>query len=152
MSFDVFAQRFRDGESASANRAGVVDVLARIGVPPNADGWYLLRAPDGGEVEMSARGLDGSEEFESVGFFLRDLTPGLAELIFDIAKAGEMIIYAAMEGQRFILTALEQKGHVPEVPDWPEPILCTSGQQLAALLSGGYDVWIRYRDQVTGRR
>ncbi len=153
MSFDVFLQKFSAGKSARVNREAVLAVLrTTTSDRPDDFGFYVLEFPDGGHVEFSAQGLEGSGEFTGCAFhFHGGMSPDAVRFMFDIAKTGDMIILAATEPFTPILSLPEQRKELPaELADnTPTPVLCSSAAELESLLSGGYAGWQKYRDQVS---
>ena len=53
----------------------------------------------------------------------------------------------AMEGNPAIVTS---PGLASELADEFPEVVCGSPEDLGAILSGGYDAWRRYRNQVVG--
>lgn len=80
MSFDIFLQRFENGESAKINREPVRRVLySRNVTPPDKCGFYAVRFADGVEVEFSAKGLVREGDFDSCAFHFRGMSSQLVE-------------------------------------------------------------------------
>ena len=151
MSFDVFLQKFVRGEPAKANRESVRAVLSTQDFSgPDDFGFYDVRFTDGSEVEFSASGLSGESDFAACAFHIRGMSQRLVSFIWDIAKAGEMVILPAMDDFVPILSSLEQHNHLPQdlARDFPVPVVCKSPAELESLLVGGYSGWQRYRNQV----
>jgi hypothetical protein len=151
MSFDVFLQRFAGGEPAEVRRESVRAVLmASSHSGPDEHGYFIVKFPDGVDVELSAKGLDGSGSFTGCAFHVRGLSSNLAAFIFEIAKAGDMVVLPAMEDFVPILSAPEQRNELPPDLQASErgPIWCRSASELEVLLSGGYAAWQKYLNQV----
>lgn len=152
MSFDVFLQRFVGGEPAEVRRESVRPVLmASSHSGPAEYGYFIVTFPDGVDVELSAKGLDGSSSFTGCAFHVRGLSSNLAAFIFEIAKAGDMVVLPAMEDFVPILSAPGQRNELPPDLQASErgPIWCRSASELEVLLSGGYAAWQKYLNQVT---
>ncbi|HXE36819.1 MAG TPA: hypothetical protein VN087_23090 [Verrucomicrobiae bacterium] len=152
MSLDVFLQKFISGEPAEVRRESVRAVLmASSHSGPDEHGYFIVTFPDGVDVELSAKGLDGSGSFTGCAFHVRGLSSNLAAFIFEIAKAGDMVVLPAMEDFVPILSAPEQRNELP--PDLQAgergPVLCRSASELEVLLSGGYVAWQKYLNQVS---
>jgi hypothetical protein len=150
MSFDVFLQRFVSGEPAEVDRETVRAILmAPSHCGPDEYGFFILKFPEGVDVELSAKGLDGGGSFTGCAFHVRSLSSNLAAFIFEVAKAGDMVVLPAMKDFVPILSAPEQRTELP--PDLqssdPAPIWCKSASELEALLSGGYPAWQKYLNQ-----
>jgi len=155
MSFDVFLARFVDGDPAEVNRGAVRNVLESVAHGPADEfGFYVIEFPDGTQVDFSASGLDRSEDFTTCAFHIGGSGIGdhLVKFIFDVAKAGGMVILVPMDELVVMLTAPEQGNHLPAdvLENKPELVPCGSELELAAVLSRGYEGWSKYRDFVVG--
>jgi len=151
MSFDIFLQKFSAGKPAQVSRDQVLAVLKATKFSgPDDFGFYLVEFPDGGDVEFSAKGLQGVGDFTNCAFHIRGISSYLMRFMLEIAKAGDMVILPAMENFVPILSMSEQRKELPKelAENDPEPILCGSPDELESLLSGGYAGWKRYRDKV----
>ena len=151
MSFDVYLQRFDKGEPAEVSREPVLTVLRSAKFTgPDDLGFYVVEFPDGQDVEFSAEGLQGSGEFTGCAFHIRGISPHLVRFMFEVAKAGDMVLVATMEPFVPILSRPEQRQQVPAelAENDPAPVVCGSPEELHSLLSGGYESWQEYRDQV----
>jgi hypothetical protein len=149
MSFDVFLQKFADGKPAEANRDRVNAVLkTREFTGPDKFGFYVVKFPDGFHVEFAAIGLDGASEFTGCAFHIRGISSHLVEFIWEIAKAGDLVILPAMEDFVPILSSPDQKPqlHPDLARDWPEPVVCGSKAELEIILFRGYAGWEQYRN------
>jgi len=153
MSFDVFLQRFKDGDSAEADRMPVREVLSETAFRgPDEFGFYVVAFPGGGDVEFSAKGLESQEPFTDCAFHIRGFSDGLMKFIFDVARAGDMVILPAMKGNPLVMVSESQAREIPsDLRDGFRPIVVRSGQELAAVLSGGFEGWAAYRDQILRR-
>lgn len=153
MSFDIFLQRFANGESAQVDKRPVRDVLRSATYRgPDAFGFYIVAFPDGVDVEFSAKGLESAESFTGCAFHIRGFGDGLMEFMFKIAQTGDMVIIPAMEGNPLILVSDQQKKHVPgDLQNTFSLIVVDSAGELGAVLCRGFDGWIAYRDQVLRR-
>jgi hypothetical protein len=64
-----------------------------------------------------------------------------------------MVIMPAMEGNPLVLVSEDQKHDVPsDFLEHLRPIVVNSADELGALLSGGFERWSAYRDQVLNGR
>jgi hypothetical protein len=152
MSFDVFLQRFVGGEPAEVHKESVRAILmARPHSGPDEYGYFIVTFPDGVDVELSAKGLDGSGSFTSCAFHVRGLSCNLAAFIFEVAKAGDMVVLPAMKDFVPILSAAEQRNELPLdlQAGEREPVLCRSASELEVLLSGGDSAWQKYLNQIS---
>jgi hypothetical protein len=151
MSFDVFLTKLVAGKPADVNREQVRAVLQTTKFTgPNEFGFYVVEFSDGVDVQFSAEGLDGAGEFRDCAFHIRGMGSHLVRFIFEIAKAGDMVILPAMEPFVPILTSPEQIKELPPglAKDGLEPVVCRAPAELESLLCGGYAGWRKYRDQV----
>ncbi len=165
MGFDIFfvRSRFRDekvekknpftGEVMSvrpqepltdSELRAVRGVLRGAGATePDEFGYCLIEFEDGGDAEVHTSRLE-----EGCGVTLRSgLSPDCLRFLLDLLKAAEWVMLPAMEGNPAIVSspglASEFAGSFPEV-------VCGTPEELGAILSGGYEAWERYRDQIVG--
>lgn len=150
MSFDVFLERFADGKPAEVDRRRVREVLkAATYRGPDEFGFYVVAFPDGVDVEFSARGLDSAESFTGCAFHIRGTGDDPIKFMFDVARAGDMVIIPAMEDTPLVLLSEAQEAGVPaDVRESLRSILLRSPGELGAVLSGGFEGWSAYRDRV----
>jgi len=152
VSFDVFLQRFADGESAEVDRRRVLEVLkAATYQGPDDFGFYVVTFADDVVVEFSARGLESDKPFPGCAFHIHGIGDDLTKFMFDIARAGDMVLIPVMEENLLILASEEQKRHVPgDVTESLKPVVVCSPGELRAVLTGGFDGWTTYRNQLLG--
>jgi len=150
VSFDVFLQRFADGQTAEADRRCVLEVLkATTYRGPDDFGFYVVAFPDGVAVEFSASGLESGLSFTGCAFHIRGSGDSLMKFMFDVARAGDMVIIPTMEGSLVILVSENQKANLPaEVSESLKPIFVRSPGELAAVLTSGFEGWTAYRNLV----
>ena len=150
MSFDLFLLRFDNGKSAEVNRLPVLEVLkATTYRGPDEYGFYVVAFPDGVHVEFSAGGLESQEKFDGCAFHIRGFGEGLLKFILDVARAGDMVIFPAMEGNPLILVSEQQKRNVPtDLLSKFQSVVVSTGDELGAVLRGGFEGWSAYRDYV----
>ena len=132
------------------DRRRVRDVLkAATCRGPDEFGFYVVAFPDGVDVEFSARGLESEESFTGCAFHIRGIGDDLIKFMFDVARAGDMVIIPAMEDTPLVLLSEAQEAGVPaDVRESLRPILVRSPGELGAVLSGGFEGWSAYRDKV----
>ncbi len=153
MSFDVFLTKFVGGMPAQSNREAVLAVLKTEKFKgPDNYGFYLVEFADGNQVELNAQGLDGSCGFTGCCFHIRGMSSNLVRFIFEVAKAGDMVMLPAMQDFVPILSAPGQEDELPKklAGNKLPPVRCGSPEELCSLLSGGYKGWQKYRDQIVG--
>jgi hypothetical protein len=109
---------------------------------PDEFGCYVVEFGDGGGAEVFASDLgDGCMAA------VRGLTPDLLGFLFDLLGAADWVMMPAMEGNPAIVSA---PGLASAFADSFPEVVCGSPEELGAILSGGYEAWKRYRDQVVG--
>jgi hypothetical protein len=172
MSFDIFLQSVHNrgeprqmtnpftGEPATIfpqgglephERDAVCGVIASYRLPgPDEFGCYLIGLPDGGSAELFASNLaDHHESCDGMMVACRNLTPKLAHFIFDLMDRGNMAALPAMEDTRTFVTSEHWSDFTPG-DGAPPTVVVRSPAELHAALTGGYEGWQRYRDQVIG--
>ncbi len=152
MSFDIFLARFERGKLANAPREPVLAVLrARAYAGPDQFGFYVIELAGQDSVEFSARGLESHDPFQKCAFHVRCWSSGVAEVLFDVAKAGRFAVLPAMEENPLILVEREMLADVPaDMLEELRPVFVTSAKALADGLSSGFQAWAGYRDHVVG--
>ena len=110
---------------------------------PDKFGRHVVGFKDGGRAEVFAGDLE-----TGCMVAVRGITPGLLQFLIDLLKAGNWGMIAAMEDSVFIVSSLESAKGVPD--DFPEMVVCNSADELGVLLSGGFNSWKKYRDQIAG--
>lgn len=151
MSFDIFLVTFRDGGKALADAAAARAVLERTRHQHQSEfNAYDIKFDDGSQVEMYAGGLDGGKEpFDGAMFALRGLGDAIGSFIFDFSRAAGCAIFPAMELPCDLLPRVDLAAHLPaDLGEDRQRIPVSSGAELHAVLSGGYDSWRAYRDHV----
>jgi len=158
MSFDVFLQHFSAGKEASVDPVPVAAILAKHQHRgPDEFGFYHVEFADGVSVEFSASGLDGSEPFTGCAFHIRGVCPQLFDFVFDVAHAGDFVIFNAQgddsaESPVLILIRNGQEADMlPELlKQYTSRPVATSGEMIQQLLFPDFEEWQEYRDQVVG--
>jgi hypothetical protein len=165
MGFDIFFMRSRSRDEAVEKKnpftgevmsvrppepltdselQAVREVLRGAGAPePDEVGHSLVEFKDGGDAEVHADRLE-----EGCSVTLRSgLSPDCLRFLFGLLRAAEWVMLPAMEGNPAIVSspglAREFAGSFPET-------VCGSPEELGAILSGGYEAWEKYRDQIVG--
>jgi hypothetical protein len=153
MSFDVYLQRFEGGEPAEADRASVLAALRTVKHTDFDEfGFSIVTFEDGVEVEFSAGGLDSNESFTHCAFHIRDLSDKLVKFVFDIAKAGDMVVIPIMEDATVGLVGDAQQNQLPQEMRGDFKVArLQSAQELGLLLKGGFETWVGYRADVHRR-
>ena len=150
MSFDIFLSRFQQGEVAEAPRDAIAAVLRqRQYVGPDQSGFYSVRLPDGHTVDFSARALQSPGRFDSCAFFLHGLSRDVAQLVYDVARAGRFAVLPAMEDSAVLLVEEDMADDLP--PDMLQdlrPVYVADAAALFQVLSGGFAGWADCRNHV----
>lgn len=94
MSFDLHLQHFFNGQSPPIDPTLVARVLFKqVCQGPDEFGFYRVGFLDGVNVEFNAGGLDGKEPFSGCAFHIRGISPFLVQFVFDVARAGDFVIF-----------------------------------------------------------
>ena len=136
MSFDLFAQRFENGQASDIPVPEVLDVLRPfLIVGPEEDGFCRTRTPDGGEADFY---LDDGRCGFGVNHFDRGET---CELILRAASCHGLVLFGP--GTPAMLTDARQLEHLPEplVTGPAPPVLVTTGSELEAVIKPDADVY-----------
>ncbi|SRR5713101_6899949 len=154
MSFDVFLLSFRDGKNAPANAKAARDVLLSSTVVRESDkDYHYLKFPDGSGVELYSKILSENSIFQGGMFALRGFSRLIMNFIYQFAQAAGCVVIAAMEGSYVILPSPELAQHLPgAISSKFTQVVVHDGAELEAILSGGYDAWLEYADQLPGRK
>lgn len=158
MSFDLYLERFEFGKSAQVDRTCVLSLLRQhCQESANRFGHYELNFPDSSRVEFQAKGLESDDSFTGCGFHLRGFSSAILTFVFDLAVAGDMVIFNpqgmadSLEKPLVILVDQLQQIHLPEAAG-RHPVLCTSPSQLTQLLGLAIEEWSAFRDSAIGKR
>jgi hypothetical protein len=118
----------------------VRQVLTRAGATsPDEHGRHVVRFGDGSSVEVF-----GSDLANGCMFAIRGagITASLAQLLFDVMVAGNWVIMG--EDDVVVAPTRDCLKGVPR--GFPRVVVAASGPEVAALLSGGFEEWKKYRD------
>jgi hypothetical protein len=150
MSFDVFLQRFKGGEPAEADRVSVLEVLrAEKHTEFDQFGFSIVTFHDGIDVEFSASGLESNDSFTGCAFHVRGFGEALVKFMFDVARAGDMVILPAMEGAPVGLVSDAQQCESPlEMQSDFRLARLQSAHDLGLLLKDGFEAWSNYREAI----
>jgi hypothetical protein len=159
MSFDLHLQHFAAGESSPIDPAPVTAALARQRyMGPDDFGFYIVEFAGGSSVEFNASWLNSRESFTECAFHIRGTCPELFEFVFEVARAGDFVIFNAQgddsaESPVLILVRPDQEAELPAdlVAQFQSRPVCMSGSMLARLLFPDYKEWEAYRDRILGR-
>lgn len=135
----------RNAPLSEAEVAAVRAALVRVGAKDGGDDVYLVQLADGANAEVYAKDLQDGCMFAIRG---AGVTPLLAQLLFDVMVAGSWTL-AGTGDEDFVIAPNEEC--VKSQPDFGRVVVAASAGEVAALLSGGFDAWKRYRDHVIGR-
>jgi hypothetical protein len=113
---------------------------------PDDFGCYSLDLADGGSAELFAEKLTGEEKCDGCMVAVRSFSPQLVQLLFDLAREGNMVLMPVMDGMAPLAVSEQQCRRVQT--RWPEAGTVSSVAELQALLSQGFRAWLSYRDQL----
>jgi hypothetical protein len=132
MGFDVFVERFQNGEPERVTNPHVWELLREAWeAPPDRHDYSRVRR-GAGEADLHAA-QDG-EPIESLMFSRPAGGAEIFDLIVDVARAGGMVIYAP--GIPICLIAEGQRPHLPHdlVEAMGEPVFVATGAELQAVI------------------
>jgi hypothetical protein len=157
VSFDIFLERLATGKSAPADRSSVLKVLRKhCQDSGNAFGFYNVVFSDGSHVEFSAKHLESDGDFTGCAFHLRGFTPPIIAFVFEVAVAGDMIIFNAQgrDTPGEPLAILIDQSQLTQLPAAAasNPVICSSPHRLAELLGIGIEKWTVFRDAAIGKQ
>ncbi len=131
---------------SSGEISAVLAVLARAGATgPDEHGCRLVHVGDGGRAEIF-----GGDDGDGCMFAIRGagVTSLLAQLLFEVMVAGNWVLMESGEDDVVIAPSLECLMGKP--PNFGQVVVAASGEEVRALLSGGFSAWKKYRDSVIG--
>ena len=164
MGYGITLHRFSRREDSSEQRARAIKKLMNryvwdgrtISDDEFMDG-YELHFPNGEAVEMSISGLSPEMGGDGCHFRLHGIGPAVCGFIYEVACAGNMIIFneqgrddEELTNPVAILVEPAQKEWATEI-GYQNSVLCESGGHLEALLSGSHAAWLDYRRKVLAR-
>jgi hypothetical protein len=157
VSFDIFLERLAAGDSVPADRSNVLKVLRKhCQDSGNAFGFYNVEFSDGSHVEFSAKHLESDGAFTGCAFHLRGFTPLIIAFVFEVAVAGDMIIFNAQgrDTPDEPLAILVNQSQLTQLPTAAasHPVFCSSPYRLAELLGIGIEKWTEFRDTAIGKQ
>lgn len=134
MGFDVFVQRFQNGEPAVVRDPRVWELLREAWEAPPDDHDYSRVRRGAGEADLYA--VQDGQPIDSLMFSRPAGGAEIFDLIVDVARAGDMVIYAP--GIPTCLIAEEQRSHLPTDFDDPvdldDPVVVASGAELQEVI------------------
>jgi hypothetical protein len=111
----------------------------------DSDDVYTVRFSDGASVEIFAKDLGDGCMFAIRG---AGVTPLLAKLLFDVMTAGNWVIMGT--GDEDVVIAPNKDCLKTAPSDFGQSVVAASAEEVAAILSGGFEGWKGYRDRVLG--
>ncbi len=158
VSFDLHLERLVVGQSTAVDKDAVLAVLRRH-CQDVGDRWgsYNVRFDDGSHVEFSAEHLETTSPMTGCGFQLRGFSTAIISFVFEIAHAGDMVIFNAQgsdagdtgRGPLAIVIHESQRAGLP--PSIKRAAYCASPEHLAQLLGVSHRDWSRFRDRAIGK-
>jgi hypothetical protein len=124
MGFDVFVQRFQNGDPAVVTDPRVWELLREAWEAPPDHHHYSRVRRGAGEADIYA--VPEGEPIDGLMFSRPAGGADIFDLIVDVARAGDMVIYAP--GIPPCLIADEQRSQLPA--DLEDPVVVASGADL----------------------
>lgn len=130
MSHPVMLYHYRNGEEVPVDSSVIKDVLASYEYTPSG-----LETPDGGYAEMALEKSGEEGRIANCFFSLSagGFTPQVAECIFRMAQAADMVIWTE-DGTSVILLDPAQAEHLPPDEAGLEQIICRTVDELQEYL------------------
>jgi hypothetical protein len=132
MGFDVFVERFQNGEPAVVTDPRVWDLLREAWeAPPDHHDYSRVRR-GAGEADLYA--VQVGEPIDSLMFSRQAGGAEIFDLIVDVARAGDMVIYAP--GFPPCVVSEEQRSQLPEelTDSMGQPTVVANGAELLAII------------------
>jgi hypothetical protein len=131
MGFDVFVARFQNGEPAVVTDPRVWELLREAWEePPDVHDFSRVRR-GAGKADLYA--VQEGDPIDSLMFSRPAGGAEIFDLIVDVARAGDMVIYAP--GIPPCLIAEEQRSQLPtDFDDFDDPVVVASGAELQAVI------------------
>lgn len=124
--------------------SAVLAVFERAGATgPDEEGCRVINLADGGHAEIF-----GGDRGDGCMFAIRGagVTPLLAQLLFEVMVAGNWVLMESGEDDVVIAPSTDCLKGAPR--NFGQVVVAASGGEVAALLSGGFGAWKKYRDTV----
>ncbi|MBO6740042.1 MAG: hypothetical protein JJ916_09300 [Phycisphaerales bacterium] len=128
-------------------RSAVHELLAERGEEPDEFGFVALKANDGSRVVAHFKDLDGDSDCDGGSLELRSINPAVAEVIFEVADHGNLIMHVVADPLVILATSDKTKKKVES--RWPEAEVADSAEALFKRIGEAFGQWSDYRDQVT---
>lgn len=128
-------------------REAVHKLLTERGEEPDDYGFVALKANDGSRVVAHFKELDGDSDCDGGSLELRSFNPAVAEMIFEVADRGNLIMHVVADPLIILATSEETKSKVES--RWPETEVASSSDALFKRIGEAFGQWSDYRDRVT---
>jgi hypothetical protein len=138
-----------DAGLSDDERAAIVALL-RSSRPAesSADGVFGYQFDDGGIADVYAPTLDGDAACTSLSAEVYSLSPRTVGLLFEIMRIGNLV--ALPVGEESVAAVANEDTRQRVAERYPQTVVVGSPGEFERLLSGGYDGWLSYRNQVVG--
>ncbi|OPZ84041.1 MAG: hypothetical protein BWY76_02016 [bacterium ADurb.Bin429] len=150
MSFDVFFQRFQQGDVAPADREAarrIIETIPRTCPFTEEPDSYRLAFPDGGEADLSS-GL-ASEDFTGCSLTIRTgISPNLVAFIYELAVTCDFVVMMTAENPVILLNEAQRVEVPADGAMFEEAIICASFEEFEPEFLERYGGWRDYRDYV----
>ena len=151
ISFDLFLIPFKDGTKSVADVDAARQVLECFRFEHDEKfNSYSVSFDDGSHLEMNAGSLHcGAEPFDGGSIELRGLSDEIGRFVFEFARAAGCVVFPAMKEACVLLPRDDLHVHLPaDIPQKFKVVPVSSGAEVLAALSGGYEAWAAYRNRV----
>ncbi|MEX0876400.1 MAG: hypothetical protein WD114_02980 [Phycisphaerales bacterium] len=126
--------------------SAVLSLFRERGTAPDEFDAVVLKAGDGTEIVAYFDELNSDGDCSSGSLEMRSLTPPVAEMIFDIANRGNLVMHVVADPLIILATSEETKAKVES--RWPETELADTADALFKRIGAAFGQWENYRDQV----
>jgi len=131
MGFDVFVQRFQNGEPAVVTDPRVWELLREAWEAPPDDLDFSRVRRGAGDADLYA--VQEGEPIDGLMFSRPAGGAEIFDLIVDVARAGDMVIYAP--GIPPCLIAEGQRSQLPaDFDDFKDPVVVANGAELQEVI------------------
>lgn len=140
-------ETIRDDGLSVEELAAVTQLLAESKAKgPDSYGIYSISFGDGAIAHVELDDGERSGACEGCVVTFRKSTPQLARFVFDLSRAGNMIMTPAIADSVDLVTSEEQLKRIKH--RWPNAKVLSSVEELQVLLDSGAKAWQKHLDQV----
>lgn len=145
MSFDIFLQYAQREAPQHADLDGAVaSVVRAFGGSQRDEFGYFFDLVDGGSIELHMTAGD-----DNAMLAMRGLNAGIVRFMLELMQATGWVALVPNDENDELVAAARQPIPAAEIyDDFPEIIIVSADEDLAALLAPAFGDWADYRDQV----